>query len=162
MPFYGRFAATDIVSRLIALGTYRLHSLLLTTAAAEAMAGVLPRVPAHVPVYVTSHEVMNGVVGFNIHRGCLALAGRPGVAEVVVVGVPDEQWGELVTAVVVPASDGPAPDLAQLRADLPGHQRPRRLVVLDALPMSGPGKPDRTAVRRIAIDRLGGPEQPVR
>jgi len=85
-----------------------------------------------------------------------ALAGRPGVAEVVVVGVPDEQWGELVTAAVVPAPDGPAPDLAQLQAaDLPGHQRPRRLVLLDALPMSGPGKPDRRAVRRIAIERLG-------
>ena len=75
----GHFVAEGrlVVARLIALGTYRLHSLLLTTAAAEAMAGVLPRVPAHVPVYVASHEVMNGVVGFNIHRGCLALAERP-------------------------------------------------------------------------------------
>ena len=75
----GHFVAEGrlVVARLIALGTYRLHSLLLTTAAAEAMAGVLPRVPAHVPIYVASHEVMNGVVGFNIHRGCLALAERP-------------------------------------------------------------------------------------
>jgi len=75
----GHFVAEGrlVVARLIALGTYRLHSLLLTTAAAEAMAGVLAQVPAHVPVYVASHELMNGVVGFNIHRGCLALAERP-------------------------------------------------------------------------------------
>ena len=66
-----------VVERLVALGPYRLRSLLLTTAAAEAMAGVVERVPAAVPVYVADHAVMNGVVGFNIHRGCLALAERP-------------------------------------------------------------------------------------
>ncbi len=44
----GHFVAEGrlVVARLIALGTYRLHSLLLTTAAAEAMAGVLAQVPA--------------------------------------------------------------------------------------------------------------------
>ena len=66
-----------VVDRLVGLGTYRLRSLLLSDAAAAALAGVVARAPAEVPVYVAGHAVMNGVVGFNIHRGCLALAERP-------------------------------------------------------------------------------------
>jgi tRNA G18 (ribose-2'-O)-methylase SpoU len=66
-----------VVDRLVALGSYRLRSLLLSDAAAAALAGVVARAPAEVPVYVAGHAVMNGVVGFNIHRGCLALAERP-------------------------------------------------------------------------------------
>jgi tRNA G18 (ribose-2'-O)-methylase SpoU len=77
-----RFVAEGrlVVERLIRLGSYRLHSLLLTDAAAAAMAPVLADVPAGVPIYVAGHAVMNGVVGFNIHRGCLALAERPPIA----------------------------------------------------------------------------------
>jgi len=65
-----------VVARLVALAGYRLRSLLLTTAAADAMPEVIGQVPEDVPIFVASHEVMNGVVGFNIHRGCLALAER--------------------------------------------------------------------------------------
>ncbi len=80
-----------------------------------------------------------------------ALARLPGVGQVVVVGIPDPQWGEVVTAVVVP--DGPAPDLTALRdADLPAHQLPRRLLLVDGLPLRGPGKPDRGAVRQLAVE----------
>ena len=79
LAMHGLFVAEGrlVVERLVALGTYRLRSLLLTTAAAEAMADVVARVPAAVPVYVVDHAVMNGLVGFNLHRGCLALAERP-------------------------------------------------------------------------------------
>jgi tRNA G18 (ribose-2'-O)-methylase SpoU len=66
-----------VVHRLVGLATYRLRSLLLTDAAAAALAAVVGRVPAEVPIYVAGHAVMNGVVGFNIHRGCLALVERP-------------------------------------------------------------------------------------
>jgi tRNA G18 (ribose-2'-O)-methylase SpoU len=69
-----------VVDRLVRLGRYRLRSLLLTDAAAAAMAPVLADVPADVPIYVAGHAVMNGTVGFNIHRGCLALAHRPPIA----------------------------------------------------------------------------------
>jgi tRNA G18 (ribose-2'-O)-methylase SpoU len=69
-----------VVHHLVRLGTYRLRSLLLTDAAAAALAPVVADVPADVPIYVAGHAVMNGVVGFNIHRGCLALAERPPVA----------------------------------------------------------------------------------
>ncbi|NIZ92636.1 o-succinylbenzoate--CoA ligase [Kineococcus rubinsiae] len=83
-----------------------------------------------------------------------ALAGDPGVAEVVVVGVPDAQWGERVVACVVPAPGGPVPDLLRLRALVTARvaaaAAPRQLVLLDALPLRGPGKPDRRRLRELA------------
>ncbi len=82
-----------------------------------------------------------------------ALGGAPGVAEVVVVGVSDEVWGQAVAAVVVPAAGLPPPTLRSLSraaAGLPRHARPSRLVLVDALPLLGPGKPDRAAIRALA------------
>lgn len=65
------------VERLVAAGSYALESVLLTPAAATALAHVVAAVPADVPVYVAPQAAMNAVAGFNIHRGCLALARRP-------------------------------------------------------------------------------------
>lgn len=79
------------------------------------------------------------------------LAGHPGVAEVVVVGRPDPEWGEVVVAVVSPA--GEPPSLAALRAHargaVPPGWLPRGLVVVDILPHLPSGKPDRQAVRTL-------------
>ncbi len=78
-----------------------------------------------------------------------------GVTDVVVVGVPDEEWGEAVAAALVLAPGTPEPSLADLRAvlrgGLPGHALPRRLAVLDRVPLRGPGKPDRAAVRAAVL-----------
>ena len=85
-----------------------------------------------------------------------ALATVPGVAQAVVVGVPDPQWGQVVTAVITLAGAvSTAPDLDATRpyldrAALPAAHRPRRLVVVDAIPALGPGKPDRVAAVRLA------------
>jgi O-succinylbenzoic acid--CoA ligase len=81
-----------------------------------------------------------------------ALETCPGVREAVVVGRPDAEWGERVTAVVVPVRSGDAPSLDLLRrhvrARLPRYAAPRELVLLDALPMLPSGKPDLEVLRR--------------
>ena len=89
-----------------------------------------------------------------------AIAAVRGVGEVCVVGVPDDEWGQVVTAVVVPARGAPAPTLAALRdavvPTLGPAAAPRRLVLADALPQRGPGKVDRAAVTRQAAADADG------
>lgn len=89
------------------------------------------------------------------------LAALPGVGEVLVVGVPDPEWGQALVAVVVPAAGAPAPALADLRdaaaAALGGPAAPRHLVTLAALPLRGPGKPDRRGAAALAARRLDLP-----
>jgi tRNA G18 (ribose-2'-O)-methylase SpoU len=64
-----------VVRRLVDLQHWAIDSILLTQPAAESLADVLPKTPA--PIYLADQKVMNGVAGFNIHRGCLALVRRP-------------------------------------------------------------------------------------
>ncbi len=66
-----------VVDRLVRGRRHLLHSLLLTEAASAAMAATLAALDRTTPVFVVPQAVMNDVVGFNIHRGCLALAARP-------------------------------------------------------------------------------------
>lgn len=66
-----------VVDRLVRGGRHLVHSLLVTDAAAAAMAPTLAALDGATPVFVVPQSVMNGVVGFNIHRGCLGLAARP-------------------------------------------------------------------------------------
>jgi O-succinylbenzoic acid--CoA ligase len=83
-----------------------------------------------------------------------ALLGLPGVAEAVVVGVDDAEWGQRVVAAVVPAAGTPGPSLEAVRAHVAEtvgpYAAPRQLLVLEALPLVGVGKPDRAAVARLA------------
>lgn len=82
------------------------------------------------------------------------LGTSPLVADVVVVGVPDVQWGEQVTAFVVPSDPAHPPDLEDLRSivrqALSAHAAPRKMVVMPALPQLASGKPDRSALRESA------------
>ena len=67
----------------------------------------------------------------------------PGVADCAVVGVPDERWGEVGRAVVVPAADAEVdPDalLAFLRERLAGYKVPRSVVFAGSLPRTPSGK----------------------
>lgn len=84
-----------------------------------------------------------------------ALIGLNTVAEAVVVGSPDLEWGQVVSAVIVVTQGSPPPTLEDVRAGLrgilPDHALPRRLATLPALPLLGPGKPDRAAIRRLFV-----------
>jgi long-chain acyl-CoA synthetase len=72
-----------------------------------------------------------------------ALSQHPAVAEVAVIGVPHERWGESVKALVVPApgSDLSADDLiAFARERLAGYKLPRSVDFVEELPRTPSGK----------------------
>ena len=72
-----------------------------------------------------------------------ALRTHPDVDDVAITGTPDEEWGELVTAWIVPAS-GKTPKLDDLRSHLEGvcadFKHPRLLHLVDELPRNALGK----------------------
>ncbi len=74
---------------------------------------------------------------------------HPAVSEVSVVGLADAEWGEIVVAFIVPR--GAAPDTAELDAlcldNIARFKRPKRYVMLDALPKNNTGKVLKTALR---------------
>jgi len=81
--------------------------------------------------------------GFNVFPREVedVLRGVPGVADVAVVGTPSDEWGEVVTAVVV--ADGPLAADALLAAaadELAPYKRPRVVRFVDELPRNALGK----------------------
>lgn len=72
-----------------------------------------------------------------------------------VLGVPDEEWGQVVCVVIVPAEGAP-PDPAALEADVRAHlarvlapfKRPRRFAIAQAIPETAQGKLDRAKARK--------------
>ncbi|HWE33255.1 MAG TPA: AMP-binding protein [Solirubrobacteraceae bacterium] len=93
--------------------------------------------------------------GYNIWPAELenAIAAHPAVAEVCVVGVPHEKWGETPIAVVVPTPGEDAPDPDQLieltRERVGSVMKVTRVEFVDELPKSGVGK----VLRRVVRDR---------
>jgi o-succinylbenzoate---CoA ligase len=79
------------------------------------------------------------------------LTAQPGVAEACVVDLPSAEWGQLVAAAVVPAGEPPRVEdlLDAVRAALGGPAVPKLLRFADMLPLHGPGKVDRAAVREL-------------
>jgi tRNA G18 (ribose-2'-O)-methylase SpoU len=67
-----------VLLRLLAAGL-QIDSVLLSPAALEALRAALE--PLKQPVYVAGQPVLDGIAGFNFHRGCLALARRPAPAD---------------------------------------------------------------------------------
>jgi acyl-CoA synthetase (AMP-forming)/AMP-acid ligase II len=76
------------------------------------------------------------------------------VADCAVVGTPDDEWGEVVTAFVVAADGGCDVDSLREHAagQLAGYKRPRRFHLVDDLPRNALGK-----VLRSDLLATGGP-----
>ncbi|MFQ5348258.1 MAG: AMP-binding protein, partial [Rhodothalassiaceae bacterium] len=98
------------------------------------------------------------VSGFNVYPAEIeaVLRAHPGVAEVAVVGAPDDRSGEVPWAYVVRAD----PELDEktlarhAAAQLTNYKRPRRHVFLDALPKSPVGKVLRRELREMAQEEV--------
>jgi O-succinylbenzoic acid--CoA ligase len=99
--------------------------------------------------------IVSGGINVSLDRVEQVVRTVPGLASAVVVGVPDERWGE---ASVVVTSRGEAlrrSESVQLEeardavtAEIGAHARPVRLVLVDELATLPSGKPDREAIRR--------------
>jgi acyl-CoA synthetase (AMP-forming)/AMP-acid ligase II len=79
-----------------------------------------------------------------------AVGTHPAVRSVAVVGTPDQHWGELVTAVVVPTDPDSPPAVDDLRvvcSHLAGFKHPRRVIAVELLPTNASGKVDKVALR---------------
>ena len=86
--------------------------------------------------------------GFNVYprEVELVLETHPSVGEVAVAGVPSDEWGEEVTAFVVPSGSSPLDErelIAFARERLATYKCPRRIVVLEKLPRNAMGKIER-------------------
>ncbi len=79
-----------------------------------------------------------------------AVSTHTAVASVAVIGVPDEHWGELVTAVIVVADGQDLPSVDDLRSwtsDLAGFKRPRGVVEVEQMPLNASGKVEKRRLR---------------
>jgi acyl-CoA synthetase (AMP-forming)/AMP-acid ligase II len=82
------------------------------------------------------------------------LKAHPGVLDAVVVGVPDERWGERVAAVVQPVvgTDLTLESIqAHCRAHLAGYKVPRQLTIVESMVRSPAGKSDYRWAKQIAM-----------
>jgi O-succinylbenzoic acid--CoA ligase len=93
-----------------------------------------------------------------------ALRSHWAVADCAVVGRPDPTWGQRVVAVVVPRDPAVPPTLRALRdhvgALLGRHQAPRELVLVESLPRTALGKPQRAGLALHLQDPPGEADDP--
>lgn len=90
--------------------------------------------------------------GYKVHPAVVeaALAAiLPTGTQVAVAGVPDPRWGHLVAAAVVLPQVHPEDLRQRLAQTLPRYAVPRRIAVVAALPLIGPGKVDRIALSAL-------------
>ncbi len=98
--------------------------------------------------------------GFNCYPAEIenAMYAHDAIAQVAVIGVPDERMGEVGLAFVVPAPGRPAdPDAirAWCRERMANYKVPRRVEIVDALPTNAAGKVDKVALRARAAQADG-------
>ena len=91
-----------------------------------------------------------------------AIFGHPAVAEVAVIGVPDDKWGEAVKAVIVPVPGAPRDDasvIAWAAQRVARYKLPKSITWTESLPRNHTGKVLRRELRRAHADAK--PKQPV-
>lgn len=122
--------------------------------------GDLGRMDARGLVYITGREsdmYISG--GSNVYPREVeeVLLTHPGVAEVAILGVPDEKWGEIGVAVVVRRQGAVLADQAALLGHLEGrcakYRWPRLFFFWDTMPKSGYGKIVKKDIKRLLIER---------
>ncbi len=97
--------------------------------------------------------------GEKVWCSCLEeiIGALPGVCEVCVTGIPDELYGEVPVAAVVPTGDvklTEASIIAALRKRVAGFEVPEYVVLVDSIPQTIGDKPDRVAVRTVVLDQI--------
>jgi long-chain acyl-CoA synthetase len=105
--------------------------------------------------YLYIHDRMKDLIitgGENVYPAEVesAVYGHPDVAEVAVIGVPDEKWGEAVKAIVVPkpgATPDPASIIAFARQRIAAYKAPKSVDFIEALPRNASGKILRRVLR---------------
>jgi acyl-CoA synthetase (AMP-forming)/AMP-acid ligase II len=115
--------------------------------------GDLGRVDEAGYVYVTGRAtelIISG--GMNVYPAEVeaALIAMPGVAECAVLGLPDERWGEAVTAVIVPAAGAVLTSkdvIAHVKTRIASYKRPQRVVFVAELPRNASMKVRKDVLR---------------
>ena len=79
------------------------------------------------------------------------LADHPAIRDVVVVGLPDDEWGHVVTALIVSDAVPPLEEVRDLvKSRLPAWCAPHHLIAIDAVPRTALGKPRRADAAALA------------
>jgi long-chain acyl-CoA synthetase len=156
VPEHARFSYFDAPEKTAAAWRH-------TSSGDEFTVGDLGRLDADGYLYLDGRRedlVISG--GVNVYPAEVenALAGHPGVEDVAVYGVPDEQWGQRVVAAIVGTAT-PADLDAWCRERLAPPKRPKEYVALDELPRTLTGKVLRrqlsaTPTRRPRTRTTGG------
>jgi O-succinylbenzoic acid--CoA ligase len=102
-----------------------------------------------------SDRIVTGGVNVDAQEVEAALREHPAVRDACVVALPDERWGEVVAAALVPDEAGvdveAVAEWARMR--LSPAKRPRRWFAVAGLPLNANGKVDRDSVRREMLGR---------
>jgi o-succinylbenzoate---CoA ligase len=94
--------------------------------------------------------VISGGVKVPASAVAAMVARHTAVRAVEIVGVPDPEWGERVVAVVAPRDPV---TLSGVRDEVePREWAPRQLLIVEEIPLLPNGKPDREAMKKLALD----------
>ena len=99
--------------------------------------------------------------GFNVYPGEIEqlIWGHPCIKDCAVIGIPDEKWGEQVTAVVELKDPDDKPDVQEIinlcKKKLGSVKSPKEILIWDELPRSPVGKVLKKEIRKYFWDKVG-------